>query len=311
MIFEKDSSNVVILLDAGASFGSEEPAISPLGNQLFDELAIFSPHTWGQIPHSLSSIFKKDFEEGMVKTPPNQYAELYIEMAAYFFAKRITPNSLYIELAKRIKKTPLWRGSFVTLNYECLLEQAFSRQDIKLSLRPVMLEDSFNNDYFEILKPHGACNLYNSSLKGARGIMSIDALGVHTSGEVMEVLTELDFKSNISNNAFPPVMSYFEPNKATTSGVSFIQEHRSRYFEKIVHADKIVIIGVLPRENDRHIWEPLSQTSAQIMCCSGVDGAAKFLDWSARFPKRAEDTVLEKFFQDGFEEICTFSELKS
>lgn len=310
MKFLKDSSKVVFLLGAGASYGSEQPAIVPLGNKLFDELTLYSPHTWGQLPSSLSSIFKKDFEEGMIKTPPQQYADLYIEMAAYFFAKQINTKNLYIELAKRVKKTRLWRGSFVTLNYECLLEQAFSSQRLKLSLNTSDIDLDWNCTCYEILKPHGACNLYNSSLKGSCGMVSMDALGIQTLGEVLKAETESEFILHIKHNAFPPVMSYFQPDKATTSGINFINAHRFRYAEAIAQADKVIIIGVLPRNDDIHIWEPLSITNAQILYCSGIDGVDRYKNWSARFPKRASDIVLNLFFKEGFDIICDFAELE-
>jgi hypothetical protein len=245
----------------------------------------------------------------MTLVPPQMFAELYIDMASYFFEKQIGQNSLYVDLGKRIKKTSLWRGNFVTLNYECLLEQSFHRVGINLSLGRVDLESDFNNNCFELIKPHGACNLYNSSLKSSPGMVIMDALSIQTSGEVLQAKTKSDFISHIKNNAFPPVMSYFQPDKATTSGTNFIEQHRARYLETIINADKVVIIGVLPRDNDRHVWEPLSKTKAQILYCSGNDGD-RYKDWSANYPQRAADIVLELYFKDGFEQICNFAELE-
>ena len=95
MRFLKESSHVVFLFGAGASYGSENIPIVPLGADLFDALACFAPNTWGSLPFDTSYTFKHDFEIGMSKTPPKLYSDMYIDMAKFFFRKRPSEDSLY------------------------------------------------------------------------------------------------------------------------------------------------------------------------------------------------------------------------
>lgn len=56
----------VILFGAGASYGSDNSGIPPLGNNLFSELARFNPHGWGALPSEFRKVFNNDFEQGML-----------------------------------------------------------------------------------------------------------------------------------------------------------------------------------------------------------------------------------------------------
>lgn len=182
--------------------------------------------------------------------------------------------------------------------------------NIELTLDYVDLSSSFENTKFELIKPHGACNLYNASVCGTRGSVSMDALNVFTNGNICSALTDLDFVERIENNAFPPVMSYFEANKATTSGLSFIEQQRANYANTILEADKIIIVGVAYRPSDTHIWGPLAKTEARILNCSG-ELSKEYKEWSKTIRKCSENDInLNSFFRDGFEIICDFAELE-
>ena len=59
----------VVLFGAGASYGAGDimPYNPPLGHQLFEALARYSPHTWGSLHDDVSKQFKlnSNFEPGM------------------------------------------------------------------------------------------------------------------------------------------------------------------------------------------------------------------------------------------------------
>lgn len=59
------SNQSLILFGAGASFGSDDRAVPPLGANLFPALRAFNPDGWGQLPQDLTSRFEQDFEAGM------------------------------------------------------------------------------------------------------------------------------------------------------------------------------------------------------------------------------------------------------
>jgi len=111
-------------------------------------------------------------------------------------------------------------------------------------------------------------------------------------------------------DAFPPVMSYFEPSKRTTSGANFIESQRKRFAELVEGAEKIAIIGLRVREHDKHIWEPLSKTSAKIIYCAGNSAGDEFKKWSNKNREKKTDfLVLNSYFNEGFEEIMKFIDL--
>ena len=58
----------MIFFGAGASFGSEFiNKTPPIGEDLFEALAIYDKNGWGSIPNELVKDFIPDFESGMVK----------------------------------------------------------------------------------------------------------------------------------------------------------------------------------------------------------------------------------------------------
>ena len=57
----------LILLGAGASYGSNNKNVPPLGDELYLALQRFNPHGWGALPSSIAKEFHGDFEKGMTK----------------------------------------------------------------------------------------------------------------------------------------------------------------------------------------------------------------------------------------------------
>lgn len=56
------ASNLLIF-GAGASLGSENTNMPPLGNELYDQLAQINSAGWGSISEDLADLFRNDFEE--------------------------------------------------------------------------------------------------------------------------------------------------------------------------------------------------------------------------------------------------------
>ena len=131
MLKESNLSDAIIF-GAGASFGSNNQHVPPLGDNLFRALQKFNPPGWGALPKDIGSQFLVDFEIGMVKLAESHSHSMPIlqrAMAAFFFNYQPTINNLYQLLAKRIK-TSDWRGPLVTLNYERLLEISLCHEGV-------------------------------------------------------------------------------------------------------------------------------------------------------------------------------------
>jgi hypothetical protein len=221
-------------------------------------------------------------------------------MAGFFYRYGPTKDSLYARLAKRIEKAQ-WSGAIVTLNYERMLPLAFSRAGISAFCGP----PAEKAPPVELCFPHGCCHLFCESVMGNAAAITMDGRAVNTNGPVIAVDEPREFWLRIRTQAFPPVMSYFEPSKFTTSGTNFITEQRARLQKLIVHADKIAVIGVAVREQDAHIWGALANAKSAIYYCSGKSAKSAFEAWCAKNrPPGSKDVVSEKYWADDFEPVA-------
>jgi len=128
---------------------------------------------------------------------------------------------------------------------------------------------------------------------------------VRLDSDMVRIIEDPDeHAEELRKSTVPPVMCYFQPDKDTRAGVSFIKGHRQRLAELVRAASTVAIIGVTVREHDAHIWDPLRETGAKIIYCSGERAGAKFRCW-ARAAGRKGDEVLPVFWDDGFRAICS------
>lgn len=290
----------VFLFGAGASYGSDMERTPPLGTRLFDELRGFCPDTWGTITGTLADRFRGDFEEAMKAVAPQRLAPLQRAMAAYFFEFRPLPTSLYLDLAQRIARDYRWSGAACTLNYERLLELSL----LKAGVRPYVGRRAPGRGALELCLPHGCCHIFCEGAKGAAGAVSFNAFAVQTNGPVRVVPDPEEHRARIQQDAFPPVMSYFEPKKRTTAGHSFIEGQRARWRELALNATTLVIVGVRVRPHDDHIWTPVATSGARVVYCGGPSAAAEYSRWASRARVQRSDLVLEGYFRDQFATIC-------
>ncbi len=312
-----------MIFGAGASVGSEDNNMPPLGNHLFDELVSFNPNGWGQMPNELSEIFREDFEKGMEELSTkytNVLTQSQTIMASFFFKFQPTTTSLYVKLAEKIK-TNEWNGSLATLNYERLLEIAMKHVGLMPKFQPSTFPE------IETCYPHGCCNFFCEGISATRGLgigqngisfrpgeslnfssggsLNFTRDGITTGGKSISIINKPNDFYQKTNNAFPPTMSYFIPSKFTTSCANFIQSERERFNKLISDADNIAIIGIMVREHDSHVWDSLASTSAAITYCAGSSGK-QYLQWAKKNRKNfKKDSVLDGYWEDNFDEICS------
>ena len=290
----------LILFGAGASFGSDTTGVPPLVNSLFDELVAFNPSGWGKVSSDQAELFRRDFEAGMKVISSHYMPPLQRAMAAFFFNFIPKESNLYIKLAEKIK-SQTWEGAIATLNYERLLELSLSFSRIRL----VVGRKAEANSEIEVCFPHGCCHLFCQSVRGAAQAVSLSGRDVRINGRIEVIADSQQFQKRINSDAFPPVMSYFDPSKETTSGASFIKNQRKRFAELASEASIVGVVGLRVRAHDEHIWKPLAQTSANIVYCSGQSSGEEFKTWTDENRPHKTDVVLSHYFSDGFEEFCS------
>jgi hypothetical protein len=122
MTDEKQDKRIVVLVSAGASYGSVgvRPGPPPLGDQLFGTLCAAFPRSWGNLESGLAAEFEANFELGMDKawwTGKRQPTDLLWDLAQYFSIFRPTQQSAYAWLVTSLhRKGLLDRTQFVSLN---------------------------------------------------------------------------------------------------------------------------------------------------------------------------------------------------
>jgi hypothetical protein len=290
----------IFLLGAGASFGSDVVGTPPMGGTLFDALRAFNPAGWGQLPTDLASLFRSDFERGMAQLAevnPHAMPILQRAMAAFFFEFKPRPLNLYVELGKRMRLRG-WSGAVGTLNYERLLEMSLGHAGVQ----PVVAQ-SAGAGQVELCLPHGCCHLFCDGARMSSAAVSFSGAAVTIDGPVTVVDDPRQFAARIDGDAVPPVMSYFEPKKATTAGASFIRSQRARWAELVSLADVVAIVGVRVRPDDDHIWKPIAECSARLVYCAGASAVREFQAWARSTRGRVDHAALAGYFADQFESI--------
>jgi hypothetical protein len=268
----------VFLFGAGASYGSDGVGRPPLGADLFAALATFNPLGWGTITGDLAASFQRDFEAAFATVQPHAYGPLLRVMGGYFFHFTSRPTNLYFALAQRIARVSAWSSiSMCSLNYERLLELSLSAAGI----RPTVGGPSNQASQIELCLPHGCCHLFCDGVR-ATGMVSFTGAQVQTNSPITIVSDPAQHRARIEQDAMPPVMSYFEPSKRTTSGASFIEAQRARWGKLAGAATTLVIVGVKIRDHDHHIWDPVATTNARVIYCAGPTAALEYEQWVRR-----------------------------
>lgn len=285
----------IVLFGAGASFGSDKFETPPLGANLFEALTEFNPDGWGAIDQDTAEKFKNDFEKSMKFLEDHSLPLLQKAMADYFF--RFVPRSgnLYLKFARRIPHG--WDGAFITLNYERLLELSL----IQAGFQPIIGKPE-KELQIELCFPHGCCHFFCESVMAQAAHVSFSGRNVRTyaNDRIKVVSNPAEFSHRIKNDAFPPIMSYFDPEKMTTSGADFIDQQRNRCDDLIRNAERVTLVGIKVRPHDKHIWRSLAETDAEIIYCSGPNDSDSFDSWIKSERPSKKNLDLCGYFLDKF-----------
>lgn len=289
----------IILFGAGASYGSDNSAVPPLANNLFSELARFNPPGWGALPFEYRNVFNNDFEQGMLKIASERPYDLPIlqrAMSAFFFNFQPRNSNLYFKFANKLKQSPK-QLAVSTLNYERLFEISFLEAGHNLMIGQT------NSNEIELNLPHGCCHLFCESARGMAGAVSFAGLNVEVNGEIKIISDPHEFNQRITNDAFPPVMSYFEPQKRATAGQAFLTDQRTRFNHLVKNAERIIVIGVRIREYDTHIWETIKNAKGRFIYCSGPSEKNLFNSWTNIHRSDKENIFIDGYWSDKFDEV--------
>jgi hypothetical protein len=289
----------VVLFGAGASFGCGphvRPCAPPLGGDLFADLARRYPAGWGALSADIRDEFEDDFERGMlvlVEKHGHSVGPLMRMMTEYFatFALDDTGADLYSLLLRGLGRD-LGHILFSSLNYECLFELAASG---------LGFQNAYNDDVplpagaVRLWKLHGSCNFIPdpSSIAVAGEGVSYDFTGVQFNPTIIPVSPK-EAIAHVRQSGLYAAMCLYTVHKPIQIAAGLIEGFQHEWAATVRRAAQVVVIGTRPHDEDRHLWEPLAETRAELYFVGSEDS---FNDWVSRSGRAAAKShfVAERF----------------
>lgn len=291
--------SILFLFGAGASFGAEDvyPKVPPLGKDLFRELDQAFPSTWGSLPYTLKSLFSPDFENGMNalwnsgshKIPAlMQHMAIFFSQFRLFLRKKDAYSVLFDNICRLGKQV-----TFSTLNYDCLFEIAVSMAGKPISY----FEDETAGSAITIWKLHGSCNfLPDGGVGASRGVSFTPGVGFETGIKAVNLDKVPEYC--LGNTGLYPVMSIYAQGKPVQIAATKIKAIQEEWSNAVHSAETIAIIGVNPHPPDGHIWNPLSETKANILFCGDEK---TFSSWSSEYRVGKDSSFIGNHFNSSID----------
>lgn len=113
--------------------------------------------------------------------------------------------------------------------------------------------------------------------------------GVNFNGPLQFVQPDAARKWAAGDNALYSAMCLYTVDKPTQIGASFINQLQSAWADVVLGAKRIVVIGTRPHDQDRHLWEPLAETAADVHY---VGAQGDFEAWVERSGRQTTRTHL-------------------
>lgn len=274
---------LAILFGAGASFGcgATVPRPIPLGGGLYEELRDCFPETWDKlITEAEGAAFRAEpsFEKGMevLREANDERLQLLLtDMAIYFTEFAPTnANNQYGKLIDHIGLDRLDSTVFASLNYDCLFEMTAGARSISVSYCLDTMAPATPPGAILLLKPHGSCNFVMQGL-GGRVIMknvTMSGMGGYYEGPLEARHPNEIAALYIDGPSVPPAISLYTTGKASLTGPRVLTAIREKWRSAVEQADVVIPIGVRVVLADKHVWEPIVDSRADVWFVGGQEG---------------------------------------
>lgn len=263
--------NNIFLFGAGASFGSGEstiyPTNPPLGNCLAKSLA--ERYDIWRVYYGLFPAEQWEDFEGTFEKLISQDANILIlfRNLAHFFTNFHVLNSdnLYSKLINMLHLSELLNSTvFSTLNYDNIFEQAVKINGFKVEC----INDPNSTNEIMLMKLHGSATFklhsdnFNSSHVLFPPWFKIDA-----PLQEMTIEDAQEYYSDKQDMFIMPPMCMYTPDKKSNIANNAIQNIQRRYTEIVSKVSRIFIIGASASLHDKHVWNPIKDSTANIYYC--------------------------------------------
>lgn len=270
----------LVLFGAGASYGNATEHTPPLGDKLFEKLEALQGVSHS-LPDNIKIKFKSNFEEGMAELClkiPDAIMPFQRELANYLSKFSPQHDSNYVNLLRSIKTH---RFKFSSLNYDLLFELSASIVGLETVYSKTNRKGAVN-----LLKIHGSCNFWPTAADIMRGKVQI--MNLHPEGaDVISPIRIMGQEQTIRNTHGPdglsPAMAVYAKGKKVRICPDFVQEQQKQWEHLVSTSSKIFIIGVRIHLPDKHIWEPIANSTASVHYFGGDNDQADFNLWASEY----------------------------
>ncbi len=274
----------VVLLGAGASFGSGDvaPRPPPLGNKLFDELERVGGIA-ASLPEALKSVFRKNFETGMTEYYAHcngNIMRFQRELAHYLAQFCPGPSNVYEQL---IGKLGVRRIIYCTLNYDLLFELSAARLGLSTTYNM-----EFIANHARLLKPHGSCNFWPVLPVGTfRNCTFVGSGRADIEANVGPLNQRQTIQRCLLEDSVAPAMAMYAEGKRVKVCPDYVDKQQAMWMEVVAKAKRAFVVGVRLNPADTHIWGELEKSSASVTYF-GVDDYSRqsFAEWKSSTGKR-------------------------
>jgi len=268
-------TELTILTGAGASFGCNyvEPYSPPLGRDLYEDLETFAPDLMSKINSKIGRQNITNFETKMHEIWNGKINLVLVNSMLAVYFSRYNPShtsNTFIELFNVLEEDD---SDFVysTLNYDCIAEYAAKHVGFEINYNPNKLKQ----DEFNILKLHGSCNFVMSGMTGPLGGMTLPSQPGVLDGPMSAIWPPSSMQTEIKKYPAGPIMAFYMENKPVQVNRKSIGEIQQVWTNRISESNKLLIIGINPNLEDKHVWDPIVNTKAKIGFVGSDNGFKK------------------------------------
>lgn len=273
----------IILLGAGASFGSEAEGVvtPPLGRDLFAKLES-AGGVAAELPDDLKELFRSNFEAGMARyreCVDDDAMRFQRELAHYLAQFRPGPNSVYIRLIKAIG---VQRVIYCSLNYDLLFELSAAAMGFN-----TVYGTEKKKGYARLLKLHGSCNFWPDIPVGViRGSTFKGGGRADIQAPIRPLSQEDTIYRCTHEDSLAPAIAMYAEGKPVNISPDYIEEQQAQWVKSLRLAKNVFVIGVRVHPVDKHIWSELLKTKANMIYFGFPSDRPDFSQWKSNSSKK-------------------------
>ena len=146
---------------------------------------------------------------------------------------------------------------------------------------------------------HGSCNFLPSGMNASRGVSFSAGVSFGTGIKVSSSFSEVTSFCN-SNTSFYPAMAIYVKDKPMQFSKESIVKVQELWKNAVSSVSNIVVIGVNPNPDDKHIWDILANASGKLIY---VGNKKNFNNWKSTYRGEKESIFLGETFASCLDSI--------